>query len=81
MNEQILRKIINQTDVYCDSLGLADQIAYNTIWEAKFAQFIVQECISTIDSTPFVYDDYRNQIEEGMRDACVNSLKRHFEVE
>jgi hypothetical protein len=48
MNEQILRKIINQTDIYCDSLALADQNVYNSIWESTFAKLIVRECSTVI---------------------------------
>ena len=47
----------------------------------KFAELIVQECLTVVGKTPLGYRDYRNQIEEGMRSACVDSLKEHFGVE
>jgi len=47
----------------------------------KFAELIIQECITVVGKTPLGYRDYRNQIEEDMRSACVDSLKEHFRVE
>lgn len=47
----------------------------------KFAELIVQECLTVVGKTPLGYRDYRNQIEEGMCSACVDSLKEHFGVE
>lgn len=46
----------------------------------KFAELIIQECITVVSETPLGYRDYRNQIEEGMLSACVDSLKEHFKI-
>ena len=50
-------------------------------WQEKFAELIARECIAVVGKTPLGYRDYRNQIEEDMRSACVDSLKEHFRVE
>jgi hypothetical protein len=50
-------------------------------WQEKFAELIARECITVVGKTPLGYRDYRNQIEEDMRSACVDSLKEHFRVE
>ena len=45
-----------------------------------FAQLIIQECVKSVNDTPFMYRDYRNQIEESMRNACAWSIKDKFGV-
>ena len=47
----------------------------------KFAELIVRECIDTINGVPNGYGDYRNQIEDAMREACVDAVKQKFGVE
>lgn len=47
----------------------------------RFAKLIVEECIDVINKTPNGYRDYRNQIEDAMRNACVDDIKQHFGVE
>ena len=47
----------------------------------KFAELIVRECIETINGVPNGYVDYRNQIEDAMREACVDAVKQKFGVE
>ena len=47
----------------------------------RFAKLVVQECIETINAVPNGYGDYRNQIEDAMREACVDSVKQKFGVE
>lgn len=49
--------------------------------EQKFAELIIKECITTVESAQSGYRDYRSQIEVGMRDYCVEVLKNHFGVE
>ena len=46
----------------------------------KFAELIVQECISTVENLSPGYDDYRNQIEDAFRRDCVEQMKQHFGV-
>lgn len=45
-----------------------------------FAELVVQECIDVINNTSNGYRDYRNQIEDAMRNACVDDIKQHFGV-
>lgn len=47
----------------------------------KFAELIVRECISTIENAENGYQDYRNQIEDAMRNHCVWLIKQKFGVE
>lgn len=47
----------------------------------RFAEFIVRECISTIENAENGYQDYRNQIEDAMRNHCVWLIKQKFGVE
>ena len=47
----------------------------------RFARLIVRECIDTINNVPNGYSDYRNQIEDAMREACVDAVKQKFGVE
>lgn len=48
---------------------------------AKFALLIVQECATVVSKVPPGYRDYRDQIEEAMRDDCVAAMLKHFGVE
>ena len=48
--------------------------------QEQFAQLIIQECVNAVNDTPFMYRDYRNQIEESMRNACAWSIKDKFGV-
>lgn len=47
----------------------------------KFAELIVRECISIVESLPTGYQDYRNQIEDSFRRDCVATLKQRLGVE
>lgn len=47
----------------------------------KFAKLIVAECISTIENAENGYQDYRNQIEDGMRNHCIDLLKHKFGID
>ena len=46
-----------------------------------FAELIVRECISTIENAENGYQDYRNQIEDGMRNHCISLIKNKFGIE
>jgi len=48
---------------------------------SKFAELIVQECVTKIADVPNGYRDYRSQIEDRMRDVCIQSIKQYFGVE
>lgn len=64
---------------------LASQIDWSTDTTdgelMKFANLLIQECISTIETAENGYQDYRNQIENGMRKHCIWLIKDKFGVE
>ncbi len=47
----------------------------------KFAESIIKECAKIVGEAELGYDDYRGQIEKGMRDYCQQYLKKTFGVE
>ena len=47
----------------------------------KFAELIVRECIASIENADNGFEDYRNQIEDGMRNHCIDLIKNKFGVE
>jgi hypothetical protein len=84
MNKQF-EELVNKTDAWCDANFPSDWLnrvdEFLPLWNNKFAEIIVQECIGVINKTPNGYRDYRNQIEDAMRNACVDDIKQHFGVE
>ncbi len=84
MNEQI-RALAVKADLYVDlnsqpwprNMSAEEcEAAYK-----KFAELIVQECISTVQGMSPGYHDYRNQIEDAFRRDCVIEIKNKFGVE
>jgi len=59
---------------------LAYGVEFNISIE-KFAELIVQECVSTVEGMSPGYQDYRNQIEDAFRRDCVIEIKHKFGVE
>jgi hypothetical protein len=47
----------------------------------RFAELLLTQAINVVQNTPVGYQDYRSQIEDGMRKACISELKYHFGVE
>lgn len=47
----------------------------------RFAELIIAECISIIEHADNGYQDYRNQIEDGMRNHCIGLIKNKFRIE
>jgi hypothetical protein len=76
MNERI-RELAEQATVPFKDENLFECYHFS---KEKFALLLIQECLTVVNDTPVGYRDYRNQIEEGMRDACVDRLKNHFGV-
>lgn len=74
MNERI-KEILDQAQ------GSIDPMDLNANVFDRFAELIVKECIDTINGVPNGYRDYRNQIEDAMREACVDAVKQKFGVE
>ena len=72
MNNRIFELIQKQ-----NGLGL--------VWSEEdkksFAELIVKECITEMEYAENGYEDYRNQIEDGMRDHCIGLIKHKFGVE
>jgi hypothetical protein len=58
--------------------GYVERIWDPKLYDRVFAELIIEECIKQINQVPNGYKDYRNQIEDSMRDACVEALKEHF---
>ena len=46
----------------------------------KFAGLIVKECIGIVENSPSSYGDYRDQISNSTREACVEKMKQQFEI-
>ena len=46
----------------------------------RFAELIVGECISTVENAENGYEDYRSQIEDGMRNHCISLIKNKFGI-
>lgn len=47
----------------------------------KFAELIVGECVDIIEKLPPGYKDYRDQIEDAFRRACVKEIRQQLGVE
>lgn len=76
MNERIQKLAFN-----AGFIGKSMNPIFGTCQETaleNFAELIVKECISIIKNAENGYSDYRNQIEDGMRDHCIALLKDKF---
>ena len=73
-------------------LAVADAVKYcqrpfdldreeNETFAMSFAELIVRECVSIVENLSPGYNDYRNQIENSMRDDCLQAIREHFGVE
>ena len=51
------------------------------IFEQKFAELIVAECVGIVENLSPGYKDYRDQIEDAFRRDCVIEIKKRFGVE
>ena len=80
MNQQIKELAEQAGFQYTKDEGIGWAGNYNASL-LKFAELIVRECIDTINGVPNGYRDYRNQIEDAMREACVDAVKQKFGVE
>lgn len=47
----------------------------------KLAELIIRECATVVSKVPPGYKDYRDQIEEAMRDDCVAAMLKHFGID
>jgi hypothetical protein len=93
MNERI-RKLALETDVWCDQ-NWAGHEFYNIRWEEKFAEMLIQECLSILKESQEHYanpikcepaEDYveyyiaMSAKEYAIADA-ISDIKYRFEVE
>ena len=46
----------------------------------RFAELIVRGCVDIVGNLPSGYKDYRDQIEDSFRQACIEQIKEHFGV-
>ena len=51
------------------------------VYNIKLGQLIVQECVSIVQGMSPGYQDYRDQIEDAFRRACLAETKHKFGVE
>jgi hypothetical protein len=47
----------------------------------KFAELIVQECITIVENLDPGYEDYRNQVSKTFGGDCIEEMKFHFGIE
>jgi hypothetical protein len=82
MNERI-GTLLNRSggEFYEGFLGSPNTIKFTEEELNTFAKLIVRECLAQIRGVSNGYLDYRDQIEDGMRDACIDTIKHHFRVE
>lgn len=82
MNERI-RELIKQADIEFDvssdhyGIDTAVVIPYDL---EKFAKLIVQECAKIVDNVQPGYGDYRDQIQEQIRDRSSQAILDYFKV-
>ena len=79
-----LTALTTATDAWCDqnlSADWTDRVdEYLPVWNAKFAELIVKECIGIVENDPSWYGDYRDQIENAFRGHLVAKMLFHFEL-
>jgi hypothetical protein len=44
----------------------------------RFADMLINECITVIENLSPGYKDYRDQIEDAFRRDCIEEIKHHF---
>jgi hypothetical protein len=86
MNERIrelVRQAVESVDIVTGNESLDDELAKMYIpdcFAQKFAELIVKECIGIVENSPSSYGDYRDQISNSTREACVEKMKQQFEI-
>ena len=74
-------ELSKEATAYCDTLDIADQSIYKSIWEREFGELIVRECVGCCeqvisDPVPESVDTWLNGGEQ-----CIQEIKEHFGVE
>jgi hypothetical protein len=87
MNEQILNKLAQQADVWCDQNYAGDEY-YDLRWEEKFAELIVGKCLSIVksniygpsDEYDYSYTDKKAAADD-RAETIYKEIAYHFGVE
>ena len=77
MNE-LIKKLAEQA---WDATAVSPEFGHPVSFAESLSKLIVRECISILESAENGYQDYRNQIEDGMRNHCISEMKKHFGIE
>jgi len=79
MNERI-SELLDQARVACFRMGSksATTVGYDEL--EKLVELVVKECIGIVENSPSSYGDYRDQISNSTREACVEKMKQQFEI-
>ena len=82
MNERI-KELVGRAEAYAyeHEEHWHDGPDWQELFNKKFAELIVRECIASIENADNGFEDYRNQIEDGMRNHCIDLIKNKFGVE
>jgi hypothetical protein len=76
MNERI-RDLAVKADVWCDQNHAGDD-HYDLMWEQKFAELIVQECVASIEKT--IETNCDTGSEKMGCEFAITDLLEHFGV-
>lgn len=53
---------------------------YDYTYSKELIDLVVNDCIGIIETMSPGYRDYRDQIEQALKDDCVEELKRRFNL-
>ena len=76
LNLQAMSIVMNGSDPDGD----VERMYIPSEFTKKFAQLIAKECIGIVENSPSSYGDYRDQISNSTREACVEKIKQQFEI-
>ena len=79
MNERI-QELVAETDIWCDQNIAQQSPAYNNLWEQKFAELIVRECIGCCESV--ISDPVPESVDTWLNGGsqCIQEIKEHFGI-
>ena len=80
MNERI-KKFAELSKAYKTILVDGQMQSVLLIDPERFADMLINECITVIENLSPGYKDYRDQIEDAFRRDCVIEIKKRFGVE
>ena len=80
MNDRI-KEIATQTDIWCDQ-NYPNNPLHDVIWEERFAELLVRECIDALDQIPVYYKNENDrEIERNTISDCIRAIEERFGVE